>query len=123
MKKSTTNYREMDLKYLDSEDMFVIESRAKGLTLAECFDYIGADLADVPAEELIVAKRAHARGRQSGIAQAVDHLFSSMSGSKGGINSLAYLRQMSGQFSVEAVPDNSAKGFSFNVVMPEDAKE
>ena len=103
------------LKYFDEEDLLHIEIKSKGLTLEECFDFLGVDEKDVPENELYIAKRIHRKGRAAGISNACDSLFTSMNARNGGSVAMDYLNQLSDTFSVSATPSGSASGFNFQV--------
>lgn len=115
------NYSDLDLGYLDSEDLLNIEIKAKALSLEECFAFLCIEETDIPEAELVYAKKAHRKGRAAGISSACDNMFAAMKLRGGGIVALDYLKRMSKDFSVEAeASPGSNTGFSFTVVMDED---
>ena len=107
-----------ELEFLDDEDLRIIESKAKGLSFADCLDFLCVAEIDIPKNELKLAKMAHKRGRVSAISKACESLFSSMNGKAGHQASIEYLKVMSSTFQLEPTSSSSG-GFSFNVVMPE----
>ena len=113
-----------ELQYLDSQDLEVIEVRAKALSLEECYDYLLIDADELSEAEAALCKKAWRRGRMSSISTAADKLFNSMDTRNGGSIALEYLRALSSTFHLEPTDPGSgsvsAGGFSFNVVMPED---
>lgn len=115
------NYRNLDLEYLEPSDLHIIEIKAKGLSLDDCFDYLLIDKEHIPAAELLIAQKAWRRGRTAALSTAVDKLFSSMETRNGGSIALEYLRTLSTTFHLEpsSTGTNSVGGFSFNIVMPE----
>lgn len=115
-----TNYNNLDLNYLDPEDLYAIELKAKALTLEDCYDYLHIDPEHLPEHEAVYAQKAWRRGRMSSIATAAEKLFSSMNGRNGGTFALEYLKALSSTFQIEPTPGATPGGFSFNVIMPED---
>lgn len=91
---------------------------ARSLSLDECFDYLLVDKAELGEDELRFAELLHRRGRAIGVKDAADKLFLHMSTRNGGQSALEYLKQFSGDFSVE-VQQSSSSGFQFNVTIPE----
>lgn len=115
-----TDYKELELDYLDAQDLLTIQVKAKALSLEECLEFICAEIEDIPKAEMRYATLAHRRGRSEGIATACDHLFGSMKMRNGGQAAVEYLRQMSGEFQIDAqATPGGTSGFSFNVHMPE----
>jgi hypothetical protein len=112
-----------ELEYLDANDLLVIELKAKALELPECFDFLGVALEDIHEKDLILARKAHKRGRAKAISEAADMLFHSMKGRAGSVASMEYLRQMSGTFKAEAVPVGASGAFKFNVILGDDKSE
>ena len=120
---SRSNYRELELSYLDPQDLEQIEVNAKALSLEECYDLLLIDQQDLPAEEAILCKKAWRRGRCSAISTAANSLFHQMSARNGGQVAMEYLRALSPTFHLEPTDHTtSGKNFSFNVVLPEDDK-
>ena len=117
------NLRDLDLVYLDQEDLIHIEVKSKVLSFDECLEFLCIPPAEVPAEELDIAKRIWRKGRVSGLNKAGEKLFASMDMRGGGAVAFDYLKQLSGTFSAEITPTKSAAGFVFNVVMPEDEEK
>jgi len=121
MSRMEITYKGVELEFLDIEDLQCIEQRAKGLTLEECFEYLLVTTEEIPKADLVIAKKAHRRGRSAALHTAVNCLFGSMTMRGGGTSAMEYLKQLSGTFTVEATPVGTAKGgFQFNVVMPEE---
>lgn len=115
------NYNELELNFLDAEDLINIEVKAKALSLEECFDFLCIEESHVPEAEMNYARKAHRRGRAAGINEACNNMFGAMKLRGGGAVALDYLKRMSKDFQVEAEPSpGSNSGFSFNVIMPED---
>lgn len=127
MSRISTNYTDLDLSYLEAEDLNVIEIKAKALSLSECLDYLCVDEDHLPEKELNYAKKAWRRGRMSSISTAADKLFTSMDTRNGGSFALEYLRALSSTFHLEPTDPGqgsiNGNGFSFNVIMPEDKKD
>ena len=121
MTRLSTSYKNTEgFTYLDTEDLMAIEMRAKALSFDECLDFLCVDPAEVPDIELAVAKRIWRRGRCSAINLAAEKMFSAMEMRGGGAVALDYLKQLSSTFQLEAMPNSSKEGFTFNVVMPEE---
>lgn len=117
------SYHDLDLDFLNAEDLNVIEIKSKALSLDECFEYLCIDKSDLPDRELELCKRVFKKGRVSGISQAADKMFNSMQGRNGSQVAFEYLRHLSSTFQLEPNnPTNASAGFSFNVIMPEDKK-
>lgn len=96
---------------------FVLASRA--LSVEECYDYLMIDQDSLSEQERKFLMSLHKYGRAIGVKDATDKLFQHMSTRNGGQSVLDYLRQMSGEFSVEVVA-NTKSGFNFNVVIDKD---
>jgi len=110
------NYRKLDdLTILTSEDLEIVEQRAKALSIQECLEYLCLDTEELTETEISYIKRAHRKGVADGIYRAVDYMFKHMQTKNGGQTCLDYLKTRSEPFQVEATPKGS--GFSFNVVM------
>lgn len=120
----STNYAKIDnLAYIDAEDLIAIEINAKILTLPECYEILFISPSELSDHETDCADMAHTRGRKTALVMAADALFSQMRAKNGSVACMEYLKQMSGNFSLELTPaPGSASGFSFNVYMPEDDK-
>lgn len=122
-KRLPTKIRDIEgLEFLNVDDLLDIERAAASISLDDCFDLLMVDKAEIPPYDLSVATKVHKRGRASGVQTAVDKLFTHMSTRAGGTSSLEYLKQMSGEFQVEATPLSQGKGFSFAVNIPGEDK-
>lgn len=107
-----------EFETLDEQCCFEIVLNAKALSLDECFDYLLISKQDLEPAEATFAEMLHRRGRAIGVKDAADKLFQHMSTKAGGQSALEYLKQFSGDFSVELGP-SAGSGFQFNVVIPE----
>lgn len=107
---------------LDADCCVQIVLGAKALSLDECFDYLLIDKQTLTPDELSFANLLHRRGRAIGVKDAADKLFMHMSTRAGGQSALEYLKQFSGDFSVE-VQASAGTGFQFNVTIPEPPKK
>lgn len=108
---------------LDEACCVEIVLNAKALTIEECFDFLLIDQVSLTEAENKFARLLHARGRAIGIKDAADKLFSHMATRNGGQSALEYLKQCSGDFSVEVSQGGSAGGFQFNVTIPEPGRK
>lgn len=117
-----TNYRDLDLEFLDSQDLDCIELKARTLAFEDCLDVIALTADEIPGSDLALAKKVWRRGRANSIALAGDKLFSAMSMRNGGNIAFDYLKALSPTFQLEPTPSSgkSGSGFSFNVVLPDD---
>lgn len=107
-----------DFDNLDVDDCQTLVLAAASLSLEECYDLLLVDANTLSAEEQAFALRLHRHGRATGIKDAAAKLFLHMSTRNGGQSALEYLKQFSGDFSVE-VQTTQSKGFSFNINIPE----
>jgi hypothetical protein len=122
MSRTNPDYKNVELEYLDSDDMLAIELKAKALDLEECLGFLCVDQADVPEADMKVAKKAWRRGRSVALNTAAEKMFSAMSMRGGGVVAMDYLSKLSNTFQVEATPlGKTGDGFTFNVVMPDDS--
>ena len=119
------NYQEIDLEYLDADDLLQIEQYAGILELEECYDFLFVDSDDIPESEHDIAVKVHKRGRKKAIGSALGHLIGRMKDRNGTQACIEYLRQFAGTFHIETTPEASASshGFNSNVIMPDDKKE
>jgi hypothetical protein len=121
MGRSNVDYKEVELKFLDKDDLLAIELKSKALSIEECLDFLCVTSEEVGEADMAWVKKAWKRGRAVAITTAADKMFSAMSMRGGGQTSMEYLRAMSGTFQVEATPlGKTGDGFSFNVIMPDD---
>ena len=121
MQRIRGNYKDLKLEFLDVEDLQHIETKAKALEFNDCLDYLCIDIEDIPAEDLIIAKKIWRKGRTHYINDAGEKLFASMKMRGGGAVAFEYLKALSPTFTAE-ISQTSKSGFIFNVVMPEDDK-
>jgi len=121
MARIPVDYSGLKLEFLDQEDLQHIEMKAKGLEFDDCLAYLCIEESDLSEAELNIAKRIWRRGRMGAVNTAAERLFSAMSMRGGGPVAMEYLSKMSGTFQIEATPVGGKTGFTFNVVMPDDA--
>ncbi len=100
---------------LTAEDCYEITLAAKSLSIEECYDTLFIDSVSLSEAELKFTQLLHKYGRAIGIKDATEKLFFQMATKNGGDAALEYLRQMSGEFSVNVVPAAGKSGFAFNV--------
>lgn len=108
-----------DFDTLTKEECVEIVLASCTLSLDECFDYLLIDKAELSEAELGFCNLLHRRGRAIGVKNASDKLFMHMATRNGGQSALEYLKSMSGEFAVEVTANQSHRGFSFNVSIPE----
>lgn len=116
------SYHDLDLDYLTSEDLNIIEIKAKALSLDECFEYLCIKEDEIPERELSYAKIVFRKGRVKAISEACDRMFSTMNHKNGAQVAFDYLKQLSSTFALAPVK-STGSGFSFNVILPEDPKK
>lgn len=104
---------------LSEEDCITLVLVARSLSLDECFDYLLIDKQSLAEAEQRFAELLHRRGRAIGVKDATDKLFLHMATRNGGQSALEYLKQFSGDFSVEVSQGAGQGGFQFNVTIPE----
>lgn len=104
---------------LSEEDCITLVLVARSLSLEECFDYLLIDRTTLTETENRFCELLHRRGRAIGVKDATDKLFLHMATRNGGQSALEYLKQFSGDFSVEVQGGQSGGGFQFNVTIPE----
>lgn len=107
-----------EFKTLTESDCAEIILASKTLTMEECFGYLLIDQSELSEAEIKFCDSLHRRGRAIGVKDASDKLFTHMATRNGGQSALEYLKQMSGDFSVE-VTATKASGFQFNLTIPE----
>lgn len=114
IKKKIEEFLKADEVTLVAEDChdFILASRA--LSLTECYDICMLDITELSEAENQFLTKLHKYGRSTGVKDAAQQLFLHMSTKNGGQSAIEYLKQMSGEFSVEVTSTKHA-GFAFNV--------
>lgn len=122
-KRIPPNLRDIKgLLFLTVDDLKLVEEAASSLSIDQCFDLLMIEEGEVPADEAILFRKVHKRGRAKGVTTAVEKLFIHMTTRQGGASAIEYLQKMSGEFAVNVESAKKGTGFSFNVIIPEDKK-
>ena len=124
MTRMLTDYSklEKEIPLLNREDLLNIELGAGALSIEQCLDTLGIEIADVPEAEMKLIVRVHKLGRAKSIAGAFTKLNSAMGGRNGGQIALELLKARCTEFSLvqaDALPASAGNGFAFNVIMPD----
>lgn len=77
--------------FSQSEHSTEIKGMSRGMTVQEICDFYGISFNELPDEDLLFFCVMFIKGRVSGTAAAVDHLFGQMQARDGAKSSLAYL--------------------------------
>jgi hypothetical protein len=88
---SRSQFRLTGGEIFDARDLERVEELASGLSEEEVLSYFYLTPEDLPPEDARLFKLAFSRGRVTGKAKAVHHLFNSMQSKEGTKASLSYL--------------------------------
>ena len=115
-----SNYNKIEgLEVLSADDLLNIEIMAKTLELDACLESLYLTLADLSELETTIVQRVHRKGRNKGVQEAGDNLFSQMRTRNGTVACMEYLKVMSNTFTIQVTPvGGSSGGFHFNVFPP-----